>query len=113
MRLNFLYIVIHTFYGGKEAVQQFSTLYTHINHLGRCNIPREKAPFYYIKELILYSFDIYVIALFLLHIYNKYNIEADNKAKQYIQNLSLQQFLEYIKDIYIAAFLRDVYYNAN
>jgi len=53
MRLNFLYIVIRTFYRGKEAAQQFLALYTYINHLRRRNIPREKALFYYIEELIL------------------------------------------------------------
>jgi len=46
-------MVMRIFYGGKEATQQFLALYTHINHLGRCNIPREKAPFYYMEELIL------------------------------------------------------------
>ena len=30
-----------------------------------------------------------------------------------MRNLSLQQFLEYIEDIYIAAFLRDVCRDAN
>ena len=104
---------MRTFYRGEEAAQQFLALYTHINHLGRRNISREKALFYYIEELILHSFNAYIIALFLLHIRNKCNIKADSEAKQYIQNLSLQQFLEYIKDIRTAAFLRDVCYNAN
>jgi len=53
VRLNFRYMVMHTFYGGEEAMQQFSVLYTYINHLGRRNIPKEKAPFNYIEELIL------------------------------------------------------------
>ena len=44
---------MRTFYRGKEAAQQFLALYTHINHLEQRNIPREKAPFYYIEELIL------------------------------------------------------------
>ena len=113
MRLNFLYMVIHTFYRGEEATQQFSVLYTHINHLGRRNIPREKAPFYYIKELILQSFDTCIIALFLLYIRDKYNIEADGEAERYIQNLSPQQFLEHIEDICIAAFSRDICRDAN
>ena len=51
--------------------------------------------------------------LFLLYIRNKYNIKADGKAEQYMQNLSPQQFLEYIKDIRTAAFLRDIYRNIN
>ena len=79
---------MHTFYRGEEAAQQFLALYTHINHLGRRNIPREKALFYYIEELILYSFDARIIALFLLYIRDKYNIKADSEAEQYIQNLS-------------------------
>jgi len=69
------------FYRGKEATQQFLALYTYINHLRQRNIPREKAPFYYIEELILYSFNAYVVTLFLVHIYNKYNIKADGEAE--------------------------------
>jgi len=41
------------------------------------------------EELILYSFNAYIIALFLLYIRNKYNIKVDSKAKRYMQNLSL------------------------
>jgi len=72
---------MHTFYRGKEATQQFSALYTYINHLGWRNIPREKAPFYYMEELILHSFNAYIVALFLVYIYNKYNIKVDGKAE--------------------------------
>jgi hypothetical protein len=82
-------MVIRTFYRGKEATQQFLALYTYINHLGQRNIPREKAPFYYMEELILQSFNAYIITLFLLYIRNKYNIKADSKAKRYMRNLSL------------------------
>ena len=106
-------MVMCIFYGGEEAVQQFLALYTHINHLRWHNIPREKALFHYMEELILYSFDACVVVLFLLYIYNKCNIKADGKAEQYMQNLSLQRFLEYIEDIYIVAFLRDICYNIN
>ena len=113
MQLNFLYIVIYIFYRGKEAVQQFSVLYTYINYLGWYNIPKEKALFYYIKELILYSFNACVIILFLLYIRDKCNIEVDGKAKQYIQNLSPQQILEHVEDIHIAAFSRDICCDAN
>ena len=87
MRFNFLYIVIRTFYRGKKATQQFLALYTYINHLKRRNIPREKALFYYMEELILQSFNTYIIALFLLYIRNKCNIKANNKAKRYMRNL--------------------------
>jgi len=72
---------MRTFYRGEKATQQFSALYTHINHLGRRNIPREKAPFYYMEELILQSFNTYIVALFLLYIHDKYNIKADSEAK--------------------------------
>jgi hypothetical protein len=65
------------------------------------------------EELILHNFDVCVVALFLLHICDKCNIEADGEAKQYMQNLSLQQFLEHVKDIRIAAFSRDIYRDAN
>ena len=113
MRLNFLYIVIYIFYRGEKAIQQFSVLYPYINHLGRRNIPREKALFYYIEELILQSFNTHIVALFLLYIRNKCNIEADGEAKRYVRNLSPQQFLEHVKDIRTAAFSRDVCRDAN
>jgi len=106
-------MVMCTFYRGKEAAQQFLALYTYINHLGWRNIPREKALFYYMEELILQSFNPCIIALFLLYIRNKCNIKADSKAERYIRNLSPQQFLEHIKDIRTAAFLRNVCRNVN
>ena len=81
MRLNFLYMVMRIFYRGKKVAQQFLALYTYINHLGRRNIPREKALFHYMEELILYSFNAYIITLFLLYIHNKCNIKADGKAE--------------------------------
>jgi hypothetical protein len=111
--LNFLYMVMRTFYGGEEAAQQFSALYTHINHLGRRNIPREKAPFHHMEELILQSFDARIVALFLLHIRGKCNIEADGEVERYVRNLSPQQFLEHVEDIHTAAFSRDVCRDAN
>ena len=40
------------------------------------------------EELILQSFNAYIIVLFLLYIYNKCNIKADSEAERYIQNLS-------------------------
>jgi hypothetical protein len=113
VRLNFLYMVMRTFYGGEEAAQQFSALYTHINHLGRRNIPREKAPFHHMEELILQSFDARIVALFLLHIRGKCNIKADGEAERYVRNLSPQQFLEHVEDIHTAAFSRDVCRDAN
>jgi len=60
------------------------------------------------EELILYSFNTRVVILFLLYICDKCNIKIDGEAEQYVRNLSPQQFLEYIKDIRIAAFLKDV-----
>jgi hypothetical protein len=51
--------------------------------------------------------------LFLLHICNKCSIKADGEAERYMRNLSPQQFLEYIKDICTAAFLRDICCDAN
>ena len=59
-------------------------LYTYINYLGRRNIPREKAPFYYMEELIFQSFNAYVVTLFLLYIRDKYNIKADGETKRYM-----------------------------
>ena len=63
--------------------------------------------------MILQSFNICIVVLFLLYIHNKYNIKVDGKAELYIQNLSLQQFLDHVKDIHIAAFSRDICRNTN
>jgi len=65
------------------------------------------------EELILYSFNARVVVLFLVYIYNKCNIKVDGEAEQYVRNLSPQRFLEYVENIHIAAFLRDVCYNIN
>src|SRR5205807_1368381 len=59
------------------------------------------------------SFNTRVVALFLLYIRDKCNIKADSEAELYVRNLSPQQFLEHIKDIRTAAFLRDVCRDAN
>jgi len=113
VQLNFLYMVMCMFYRNKKAMQQFSALYTHINHLRRHSISREKALFYYMEKLILQSFDTCIVALFLFHICNKCNIKADGKAEQYMQNLFLQQFLEHVENICTMAFLKNVCRDVN
>ena len=34
LKLNYLYMVIRYHYGGERSAQEYSTLYTHMNHLG-------------------------------------------------------------------------------
>ena len=113
LRLNFLYIIIRTFFGGKQYAQQYSTLYTYINYLGRQNIPIERPPFYHLKELVLHSFNTRIIALFLTHIRDRLNIHKEGAVKRYIRSLTPEQFLQHIKDIRAAGFSSKVGRKAN
>ena len=68
-------------------------LYTYINYLRQRNIPIERPPFYYLKELVLYSFNTRIIALFLIYIYSRLNIYKEDTVKRYIRSLIPKQFL--------------------
>ena len=94
-------------------MQQYSTLYAYINYLRRRNIPIERPPFYHLKELVLHSFDAYIVALFLIHIYSRLNIYKEGAVKRYIGSLTPKQFLQHIKDIYTAGFGSKVGREAN
>ena len=111
--LNFLYIIIRTFFSSKQYAQQYSTLYTYINYLRQQNIPIKRPPFYHLKKLVLYSFNARIVTLFLTHIYNRLNIYKEGAVKRYIRSLTPKQFLQHIKDIHVAGFSSKVGHKAN
>ena len=113
LRLNFLYTIIRTFFSGEQYTQQYSTLYTYINHLGRRNIPIKRPLFHYLEELVLHSFNIRIITLFLTHIRDRLNIHKKGVVKRYIRSLTPKQFLQHIKDIRAAGFSSKVGRKAN
>jgi hypothetical protein len=55
--MNFLFTISKGHYGSEANVNQYSTLHAQINALSRQNIPASVAPFHYLEELILQSFD--------------------------------------------------------
>ena len=111
--LNFLYTIIRTFFSNKKYIQQYFTLYTYINHLRRQSIPIKRPPFYHLKELVLYSFNARIIALFLIYIRDRLNIYKKGIVKRYIRFLTPKQFLQYIKDIRATGFSSKVSREAN
>jgi len=84
---------MRTFFGGEQYAQQYSTLYTYMNYLGRRNIPIERPPFYYLEELVLHSFDACIVALFLTYIHGRLDIHEEGAVKRYIRSLMPEQFL--------------------
>ena len=73
----------------------------------------ERASFYYLKELVLYSFNARIMALFPTYIRNKCNIRKEGAVERYIKGLSPQRFLRHVKDIRIALFGLSVTRDAN
>jgi len=88
-------------------------LYAYINYLRRRNIPIERPPFYYLKELVLYSFNARIITLFLIYIRSRLNIYKKGIVKRYIRSLTPKQFLQHIKDIRAVGFSSKVGRKAN
>lgn len=113
LKLNYLYMVIRYHYGGKQSAQEYSTLYTHMNHLGRRNIPAERAPFHHMEELILHSFDARIIALLHTQIKESCNTKSPIDIKRYLKSLSPQRLLAVVEDIRTAVFGQEVSRAAN
>ena len=88
-------------------------LYTYINYLRQQSIFIKHPPFYHLKELVLHSFNAYIITLFLIYIRDRLNIHKEGIVKRYIRSLMPKQFLQHIKNIYIAGFSFKVSYKAN
>ena len=89
LKLNYLYIIIRYHYGGEQSAQEYSMLYTYMNHLGRRNIPVERVPFHHMEELILYSFDAYIVALLHTQIKGSCNTKSPMDIKRYLKSLFL------------------------
>ena len=68
-------------------------LYTYINHLRQQNISIKRPPFHHLKELVLHSFNTYIIIFFLIYIYKRLNIYKEGVVKRYIKSLMPKQFL--------------------
>jgi len=83
-------------------------LYTHINYFGQRNIPIKHTSFYYFKELVLHSFNTHIMALFLINIQDKCDTEKVGEVEEYMRNLTLQQFLQFVENICIAGFGQEV-----
>ena len=75
-----------------------------MNYLGRRNIPVERAPFHHFKELVLYSFNARIVALFLINIRDECDTEKVGKVEEYMRNLTPQWFLQFVENIRIAGF---------
>jgi hypothetical protein len=79
LRLNYLKVIMRAFYGGKKYSDQYSTLYTQMNHLDRRNIPKESAPFHHMEELVLHSFDARILAMLYVKIGDKCDVKRKSR----------------------------------
>ena len=60
------------------------------------------------EELILYSFNAYIVALLHTQIKDSYNTKSPIDIKWYLGGLSLQYLLRVVEDICIAVFGQEV-----
>src|SRR5947207_10288152 len=97
-------MIMRTHFSDKKYSQQHSTLYMHMNHLEQRNISAEKTFFHHLEKLVLHSFDICVVVLFLTHIGSQEDIEKAEAVKEYIWQLTLFWFLQHVENIHIAGF---------
>ena len=104
---------MRTHFSSKKYSQQYSTLYMHMNHLEQRNISAEKTLFHHLEKLVLHSFDVCVVALFLTQISSQKNIKKAETVEKYIQQLILFQFLQHVENIHIASFGQEIEYEAN
>ena len=77
-------MIIRTHFNSKKYSQQHSTLYMHMNHFKQRNISAEKTFFHHLEKLVLHSFDVCVVALFLTHIDSQKDIKKAEAVKEYI-----------------------------
>ena len=75
-----------------------------MNHLGRRNIPAERAPFHHMGGLILHSFDARIVALLHTQIKGSCNTKSPVDIKRYLKSLSPQHLLGVVEDIHTAVF---------
>src|SRR5947207_13038751 len=106
-------MIMRTHFSSEKYSQQHSTLYMHMNHLEQRNISAEKTFFHHLEKLVLHSFDICVVALFLTHISSQKDIKKAETAEEYIQQLTLFQFLQHVENIHIADFEQKIEHETN
>lgn len=104
LRLNYLRMIMKTFFGGRKYANQYSTLYFQINHLNRRNIPKESAPFHHVEELILHSFDARILGMLYIQIGDKCDITSSDSVSHYLSSLNVEEFNELISGIHSVLF---------
>lgn len=104
LRLNYLKMIMRTFFDGRKYSDQFSTLYPQINHLDRRNIPKESAPFQHMEELILHSFEARILGILYIHIRESCNIKSSESVSDYLLSLKVEEFDRLITCIHDAFF---------
>ena len=109
LRLNYLKLIMGTFFGGRKYSDQFSTFYPQINHLDRRNIPKESAPFQHMEELILHSFEARILGILYIHIGESCNVKSSESVSDYLSSLKVEEFdrlLTCIHDAFFSATTR-------
>jgi len=113
LRLNFLYLIMKTHFGGEGCAEQYSALYTHMNHLGRRNIPADKAPFHHMEELILHSFDARINALLLHRLHGKCDTKRADIVEHFLCGLDTEAIAAEVAALQSAVFGFDISREAN
>ena len=113
MWLNFLYMIMRTYFNSEKYLLQHSILYMHMNHLEWRNISAEKTFFHHFKKLVFHNFDACVVVLFLTHISNQKDIEKAEAVKKYIQQFIFFWFLQHVENICITDFKQKIEYKTN
>ena len=108
LRLNYLQMVLSNFYGGRKNSDQLSTLYPQINALNRQNIPKRKAPFHHMEDLILHSLDARIIGMLYTQIGKKCDPRSADSVGSYLSGLSTIEFQSVVDAIFQELFAREV-----
>jgi len=84
-----------------------------MNHLGQRNIPAKRAPFYYIEELVLYSFNVRIVVLLNTNIRTRGGPILSTNIKPYLLHMPLSQLTADINEIRTILLGPDAAYLAN
>lgn len=107
LRLNYLQMILSSFYGGQRHSNQLSTLYPQIMFLNRHNIPKKSAPFHHMEELILHSLDARIISILYLHITDMCNIQSADSVDEYLSSLSAPELESIVDTIFKQLFAKE------
>ncbi|KAJ5543532.1 hypothetical protein N7461_009535 [Penicillium sp. DV-2018c] len=108
LRQNYLNVVQKTFWGPENYNGQFSTLYAHMHHLNRPDIPNDGAPVHDLEELVLFSFDARIVAMLYAKIGDKCDVKSSEKIDAYLSSLDVEGFHNVIDSIHAELFASDV-----